>query len=98
MTYTKLRVLPIPVTLILALVAWGQSRAASRISPVPEQEALEIGVEAYIYGYPLVTMEMTRRTMSNVPAPLAMKAPMGQFANARDYPNAAFKDVTAPER
>jgi DNA sulfur modification protein DndE len=63
---------------------------------VPEQEALEIGVEAYIYGYPLVTMEMTRRIMTNVTPPLAMKAPMGQFANAREYPNAAFKDVTAP--
>ena len=96
MTYTKLRLLPIPVARILALLIWGYSRAASRISPVPEQEALEIGVEAYIYGYPLVTMEMTRRIMSNVPAPLAMKAPMGQFANAREYPNAAFKDVTAP--
>jgi hypothetical protein len=96
MTYTKLRLLPIPVALILALLIWGYSRAASRISPVPEQEALEIGVEAYVYGYPLVTMEMTRRKMSNVPAPLAMKAPMGQFANAREYPNAAFKDVTAP--
>jgi hypothetical protein len=74
----------------------GYSRAANRISPVPEQEALEIGIEAYIYGYPLVTMEMTRRIMTNVAAPLAMKAPMGQFANAREYPNAAFKDVTAP--
>jgi len=49
----------------------------NRIGPVPEQEALEIGVEAYIYGYPLVTMEMTRRAMTNVDAPLATKAPMG---------------------
>jgi DNA sulfur modification protein DndE len=63
---------------------------------VSEQEALEIGVEAYIYGYPLVTMEMTRRVMTNVAHRLAMKAPIGQFANAREYPNASFKDVTVP--
>jgi hypothetical protein len=90
------RRIPIPVVFVLILAAWCHCRAANRISPVPEQEALEIGVEAYIYGYPLVTMEMTRRVMTNVVASQAMKAPMGQFANLREYPTAAFKDVTAP--
>jgi DNA sulfur modification protein DndE len=88
--------IPIPIVFILMLVAWCHCRAANRISPVPEQEALEIGVEAYIYGYPLVTMEMTRRVMTNVATPLATKAPMGQFASVRDYPDASFKDVPAP--
>ena len=32
-------------------------------------EALPAGVDAYIYGYPLVTMEMTRRVMTNVEKP-----------------------------
>jgi hypothetical protein len=90
------RRIPIPIVFILMLVAWYHCRAANRISPVPEQEALEIGVEAYIYGYPLVTMEMTRRVMTNVATPLATKAPMGQFASVRDYPDASFKDVPAP--
>jgi hypothetical protein len=90
MTYTRLRVLPLPVALILVLVVWGYSRVANRVSPVPEQEALEIVVETYIYGYPLVTTEMTRRVMTNAVAPLATKAPMGQFANVREYPNASF--------
>jgi hypothetical protein len=92
----KLRWWSIAAALILVLVARGYSRGASRISSVPEQEALEIGVEAYIYGYPLVTMEMTRRVTTNVNAPLATKVPMGRFANVRDYPDASFKDVTAP--
>jgi len=64
--------------------------------PVSEKEGLEIGIEAYIYGYPLVTVEMTRRVMTNVAAPEGTHAPMGQFANLREYPTAAFKDVTAP--
>jgi hypothetical protein len=63
---------------------------------VSEEEALKIATEAYIYGYPLVTMEMTRRRGTNVATPEGMHAPMGQFANAREYPTAAFKDVTAP--
>lgn len=59
-------------------------------------EAVPLGVEAYIYGYPLVTMEMTRRVMTNVEKPEGTRAPMGQFVRMREYPSATFRDVTAP--
>src|SRR5262245_33616710 len=59
-------------------------------------EASKLGIEAYIYGYPLVTVEMTRRVMTNVEKPEGNHAPMGQFANLRKYPDATFKEVTAP--
>jgi hypothetical protein len=69
-------------------------------APTPDQakekEAFDIGVEAYIYSYPLVTMEMTRRVMTNVDKPQGSHAPMGQFANLRQYPTPADKEVTAP--
>ena len=58
--------------------------------------ATETPAPAYIYGYPLVTMEFTRRVMTNVAAPAGTHAPMGQFLLMRQYPNAQFKDVTAP--
>jgi uncharacterized protein (TIGR03000 family) len=61
-----------------------------------EKEALQLGTEAYIYGYPLVTMEMTRRVMTNVAEPSKGHAPMGQFAHMKTYPDASFKEVTAP--
>ncbi len=57
---------------------------------------MPLGVEAYIYGYPLVTMEMTRRVMTNVEKPEGTRAPMGQFVRMREYPSATFRDVTAP--
>ncbi len=61
-----------------------------------EAGALTLGTEVYIYGYPLVTMEMTRRVITNVAAPEGTRAPMNQFANLREYPDASFRDVTAP--
>ncbi len=64
--------------------------------PITEKEALETGIEAYIYGYPLVTMEMTRRVMTNVEKPEATRAPMGNLLRARSYPDAKYRDVTAP--
>jgi len=41
-------------------------------------------------------MEMTRRVMTNVEKPEGTRAPMGQFVRARTYPDASFRDVTAP--
>jgi uncharacterized protein (TIGR03000 family) len=63
---------------------------------ISEKEAFDIGVAAYIYGYPLVTMEMTRRVMTNVAKPNGKLAPMGRFANLRAYPTPTDKEVTAP--
>lgn len=59
-------------------------------------EEFWLATDAYIYGYPLVTMEMTRRVVTNVPAVEGTRGPMGQFVNLRQYPDASFRDVTAP--
>jgi hypothetical protein len=69
---------------------------AQQGTPLTEEAALAIGTDAYVYGYPLVTMEMTRRVMTNVAKPTGNRGPMGQFVRAREYPNASFRDVTAP--
>lgn len=60
------------------------------------EDVLEIATEAYIYGYPLVTMDMTRRALTNVAEPGAARAPMGQFARLRTYPAVDDHSVTAP--
>jgi hypothetical protein len=59
-------------------------------------EEFQIATDAYIYGYPLVTMEMTRRIVSNVAKPEGTRAPMGTLIKLRQYPDASFRDVTAP--
>jgi hypothetical protein len=55
-----------------------------------------LAVEAYIYAYPLVTVELTRRRLTNVVAPEGTHAPMGQFSKLRKYPDASYRDITAP--
>jgi len=73
-----------------------RTRAAKDPDPVLVKQALDIGTDAYTYGYPLVMMEMTRRVMTNVEKPEGTRAPMGQFVRMHEYPTAAFRDVTAP--
>ncbi len=55
-----------------------------------------LATDAYIFGYPLVTMEMTRRIITNVAEPAGTRGPMGHLITLRNYPDASFKDVTAP--
>ena len=63
---------------------------------VKEREARDTAIEGYIYAYPLVTMEVTRRVMTNVEKPDGTRAPMGQFLRVRTYPPVDDHAVTAP--
>jgi hypothetical protein len=61
------------------------------------QEAYEIGVEAYVYFYPLVTMDVTRRVGTNIEGgKLPGLGPMNMFHHFRAYPTADFKSVVRP--
>ncbi|MFH1028184.1 MAG: DUF1254 domain-containing protein [Pseudomonadota bacterium] len=57
---------------------------------------LNIAEEAYIYGYPLVTMDMTRRQETNVRMPDDAHAPMGQLIKMRSYPAVDNHTAAAP--
>jgi hypothetical protein len=59
------------------------------------EQATEIGTRVYIYGYPLVTMEVTRRVTTNTADPAGLRAPMGQFAHARSFPPVTYRDIPA---
>jgi hypothetical protein len=58
-----------------------------------EEEAFQLGVDAYIYGYPLVVMDSVRRVNTNVAEPQGLSAPMGQFAHARSFPDASKRVI-----
>jgi len=74
----------------LAKAGWGELNLGEGL------EDFWLATDAYVYGYPLVTMEMTRRVITNVAKPEGTHAPMGQLIKLREYPTAAFRDVTAP--
>ena len=79
----------------LGLVTCSGNRQATGGKPGVE-EAVSTAVDAYIYGYPLVTMDMTRKQMTNIAAPDAGHAPMGQLVRMRTYPAVDYHAVTAP--
>ena len=86
------------LTLALLSVALGGSRALAQqaAAPLSADEASAIATDAYIYGYSLITTEVTRVQMSNVAKVEGLHAPMGEFINVKRYPPANFRAVSAP--
>jgi hypothetical protein len=68
--------------------------AQSTPAPITEAEAHAIGVDAYIYFYPLISMDITRRQATNIePGKLFGRGPMNMFVNVPEFPPANFRDV-----
>ena len=83
------------IALILGLLLWPTfSLTAQAQSDITEQEAQSIAADAYIYFYPLVLMDITRKQSTNIqPGKELAKGPMNMFVNVPEYPPADFKGV-----
>src|SRR5450631_864886 len=85
------------LTLLTAALLCAQgvgATAAQAAEPITAQEAHAIGVDAYVYFYPLLSMDVTRKQFTNVePGKVFGKGPMNMFVNVPEYPPADFKGV-----
>lgn len=90
----------------LALLGGCGERKAPPASPKPhveqappglnEEAVAQIASDAFIYGYPLVLMDLTRAVMTAAPKAEENRAPANQFAHRRQFPDYSFTDVVSP--
>jgi hypothetical protein len=60
-------------------------------------EAYQIAMEAYVYCYPLVMMDVTRRQLTNIEAgKMVGRGPMNTFTHIGAFPKAEFREVVRP--
>src|SRR5579883_2145602 len=78
----------------------GNSQATAteaKTEALTPQQAYDIGMEAYCYFYPLITMDLTRRQSTNMaPGKKPGFGPANAFSHMRAYPDANFKMVVRP--
>jgi hypothetical protein len=78
------------------LAGMGPARAQFADGPAHAADAAQLLMDAYVFGYSLITTEVTRVQMTNVPRAEGLRGPMGQFINVRRYPPAEYRGVSAP--
>src|SRR3984893_9569294 len=82
----------------LAFTALNGMPLSANAQTVTPEDARKIAEDAYIYGYSLITTEVTRVQGTNIAKaePERLGAPMNQFANVPRYPPADYRGVSAP--
>ena len=86
----------IATALSLTFIAPSARETAEAQSSVPEKEAYAIGIDAYLYFYPIVTMDITRKQISNIEPGKGFGGPMNTFVNLSEYPPADLRSVVRP--
>jgi hypothetical protein len=82
---------------ILGLLLAAAVAPGARAEAVTEDEAHAIGVDAYLYFYPIITMDVTRKQLTNQePKPGGIGGPMNRFANVGAFPTADLHVVVRP--
>lgn len=97
---TPVKRIPVGLRLFAAFAAaWTlqiPSTATAQTAPLSEQEALAIATDAYVYFYPLVTMDVTRKQLTNMEPGKGIGGPANTFANIPAFPAADMKAVVRP--
>jgi hypothetical protein len=79
------------LSIALATDNWAKDKAGPKAG-----EVATLAKEAYIFGYPLVLMDVSRQVMTACPSPEPKCAPLNQFAHLREFPDPAFTEVVSP--
>lgn len=85
-----------PVAHAPTAAAVGPAAAAVESNAVSEQEAKEMAHDAYVFAYPLLLMEATKRVGTNAERPQFPVGPINQIAHAREFPDDTFSIVVRP--
>jgi hypothetical protein len=69
---------------------------ADSADKLTEDEAAKLAAEAYVYGFPLVLMDVSRQVMTAIAKPTTSAAPINQFNVSQEFPDATFTNVVTP--
>jgi hypothetical protein len=85
------------LTILLSLFAIGVSCRAYPAQELSDEETFQIGVETYIFGYPLVLMNETKQVMTHTNLLFSGPfAPVNQLAHTKEFLTPSFDTIVSP--
>ena len=82
--------------LLIGLAPVPRAGAQTAMPAITEAEARGIALDAYLYFYPLVTMDLTRKQLINAKPDSGMGGPANKFDNIPAFPTAEMRTVVRP--
>ncbi|HZO45363.1 MAG TPA: DUF1254 domain-containing protein [Xanthobacteraceae bacterium] len=84
------------ISLAAVLATTTNPRNAAAQGALSPPEAAAIATDAYVYFYPLISMDLTRKQLANTPSGKGIGGPMNTFVNVPTFPPADLKVVVRP--
>ena len=63
---------------------------------ISDDKVVEIASKAYVFGYPMILMDYTKKISANVEVPTSLYAPVNQLGHFREFPDDKFTAVVKP--
>ena len=86
--------------IVFLFVACGKQKqnddATTALTTENDAEIIQIAKDAYIYGYPLVIMDASKKVMTNAFSPNSKNAAVNQIQRKEEFPDDKFHDVVKP--
>ncbi len=96
MNRMQVRLSPLLVAVVLTVAPAACSASRPGQKSADYQKGYRIGLDAYLYGLPLMVTNATYQTMTSVNVSNGAYGPVNQFNNERGANNAESKAVVAP--
>ena len=81
---------------VIAFAPTPRAGAQTSVAAISEADAQAIAAEAYLYFYPLVSMDVTRKQLINTEPSKGLGGPMNTFDNIPAFPTADMRAVVRP--
>ncbi len=63
---------------------------------ISDDKVIEIAEKTYVFGYPMILMDYTKKISCNVEKPTSIYAPINQLGHFREFPDDKFTAVVKP--
>jgi hypothetical protein len=81
------------LTLLCTSLFTGTAGAAEKAREITPEEARQVSQDGFLFGLPVVYINLMAEVGSNVPQPQGLRAPINQFAHYRSFPDASSREI-----
>jgi hypothetical protein len=81
---------------LLIIVLFCTACGNSGQKEISDDKVIEIATKAYVFGYPMILMDYTKKISANVEVPTSVYAPANQLGHFREFPDDKFTAVVKP--